>query len=53
MPVICKVPFVFALQRQAGRLKAFPNAMGFYHMSIAFEFTGHGIENFLSTVAYR
>jgi len=38
---------------RAGCLKAFPNAMGSYHMSVAGEFTADVVENFPQPVVCR
>jgi hypothetical protein len=38
---------------RAGCLKAFPNAMGSYHVSVAGEFTADVVENFPQTVVFR
>src|SRR5512139_122488 len=38
---------------RTGRLKAFPNAMGSYHMPIAVESNGDGVRNFPQTVVCR
>jgi hypothetical protein len=38
---------------RAGCLKALPNAMGSYHMSVAGEFTADVVENFPYAVVYR
>jgi hypothetical protein len=37
--------FWLRFRGRAGYLKALPNAIGSYHMSIAVEFTADGVEN--------